>query len=130
MGKHFVSKTLLTGKDILSNPLGMPGPPTLGLNTDWCITLQFLPPPPSPRFPTQVTVAIMLIKQNVNNDFLYMYKQTVTCLDVLLLASHWLLTCPRAPVQPASRVKSVVFLHIKVLHSLDGQFLISSNVCP
>ena len=29
-----------TGKEIQSDPLGMPGPPGQGLNIDWCITME------------------------------------------------------------------------------------------
>ena len=41
-GQPFCVKTPPKGKDILSNPLGMPGPPTPGINIDWCITAQQL----------------------------------------------------------------------------------------
>ena len=31
-----------TGKEIQSDPLGMPGPPGQGLNIDWCITMELI----------------------------------------------------------------------------------------
>ena len=31
-----------TGKEIQSDPQGMPGPPGQGLNIDWCITMELI----------------------------------------------------------------------------------------